>query len=265
MSIAFYITRSIRTDEHLLVYLECIDCIKKTYPNTPIIVIRDNEQYDLTKYGVIEEDGDDIYYIDSEYPGVAESLRLYYYWKVCTDRNTYSHIPATKYAICMHDSMFIHSKIILDHCDKYGYEDFFTAKKEWNIPKDELAIIDNIPKNKEIARNVYDTDKWHTNFGVCVVITFDFLNKVHDMFDVLSPDFLTTIRTHENRVACERVWGLLFACVNYNPNTVYGDINVYHGWQVQRFNLQKDFYYKFYHEHREYYVNFPIIKCWLNR
>ena len=43
MSIAFYLTRSVRTIEHYLIYIECIESIKNTYPNAPIIVIRDNE------------------------------------------------------------------------------------------------------------------------------------------------------------------------------------------------------------------------------
>lgn len=264
-TISFYITRSARTEEHYLIYLDCIDAIHKTYPGVPIIVIRDNETFDFAKYDITETDGDNIYFIDSEFKGVAESLRLYYYWKVCTDRNKYSYIPATHYAVCMHDSMFIHTPIILDHCNKYGYEDFFTARRSWNIPADEQAIIDIIPKNQDILRQVYETDRWHTNFGVNVVLTYEFLCKVNDMFDVFNPDFLTKIHTHEQRVALERIWGLMFACCNYNEYTVYGDINTYHGWQVQRYTLNKDFYYKFYNDHREYYVNFPIIKVWCNR
>ena len=273
MSIAFYLTRSVRTQEHYLVFLECLEAINKSYPNVPIIVIRDNEHFNFAEYNINENDPqcykdivkNNIYFIDSEFQGVAETLRLYYYWKVCTDRDKYSHIPATHYAICMHDSMFIHTQIILDHCNKYGYEDFFTARQSWNIPEDEKAIIDIIPKNRELLHETYKTDNWHTNFGVNVVLTFEFLNKVNKMFDVFNPEFLSQIHTHEQRVALERIWGLMFACCNYNPNTVYGDINTYHGWQVQRFKMNKDFYYKFYVEHKEYYVNFPIIKVWCNR
>ena len=47
MSIAFYLTRSVRTIEHYLIYIECIESIKNTYPNAPIIVIRDNETLDF--------------------------------------------------------------------------------------------------------------------------------------------------------------------------------------------------------------------------
>ena len=82
---------------------------------------------------------------------------------------------------------------------------------------------------------------------------------------MFTSEFLNKIKTHEQRVALERIWGLMFACINFNPYTVYGDINTYHGWMVQRFKLKKDFYYKFYNENREYYANFPIIKCWCGR
>ena len=265
MSISFYITRSVRNEEHLLIFLECIESIQKVYPDSPIIVIKDNETFNFTEYGIEDKDENNIYYINSEFNGAAESLRFYYYWKVCTDRVKYSYIPATNYAICMHESMFIHSKIILDHVNKYGYEDLFTARKDWNIPDDELAIIDIIPKNNDILEVEYFKDNWHTNFGVCSVVTFEFLNRVNEKFNVFTSEFLNKIKTHEQRVALERIWGLMFACINFNPYTVYGDINTYHGWMVQRFKLKKDFYYKFYNENREYYANFPIIKCWCGR
>lgn len=264
--ISFYITRSLRTVEQYIIYLECLESIRKSYgSNIPIIVIRDNESLDLTANGLREVDDDYVYLIDSEWQGAAESLRYYYFWKVCTDRNTYSHIPATFYAICMHDSMFIHTPIHMDHVDKYGYQDLWTAKKDWNIPKDELAMIDLVPKNKHKLQSLYKTNNWHTSFGACAVITIDFLFNVQESFGILSDQFLSQIKTHEHRVALERVWGLMFAAINYNPLTVYGDINVYHGWMVQRFKLDKDFYFKFYDQHREYYLNFPIIKCWVGR
>lgn len=266
MSIAFYLTRSARTIEHYLIYIDCIESIQNTYPEAPIIVIRDNESLDFKALDINEKDENNIFYIDSEYNGAAESLRFYYYWKINTFRDLYSHIPATDYAICMHESMFIHTRINLNHVDKYGYEDFFTALSTWNIPKDELGMIKLIPKNNDILMKVYcDNSKWHTNFGVCSVVTYDFICKVNDLFNVFTSEFLSAIKTHDQRVALERIWGLMFACVNYNPNTVYGDINVYHGWMVQRFKLDKDFYYKFYCDHKEYYNNFPIIKCWVGR
>lgn len=266
MSIAFYLTRSARTIEHYLIYIDCIESIKNTYPEAPIIVIRDNESLDFKALDINEKDENNIFYIDSEYKGAAESLRFYYYWKVNTFRDLYPHIPATDYAICMHESMFIHSRINLNHINKYGYEDLFTALSSWNIPKDELAMIKLIPKNNDILNKVYcDNSKWHTNFGVCSVVTYDFICKVNDLFNVFTGEFLSAIKTHDQRVALERIWGLMFACVNYNPNTVYGDINIYHGWMVQRFKLDKDFYYKFYCDHKEYYNNFPIIKCWVGR
>lgn len=266
MSLAFYITRSVRTPEHYLIYMDCIESIRNTYHNVPIIVIRDNEHFNFNEYNIVEKDGNNIYFIDSEFPGAAESLRFYYYWKINTFRNHYGHIPATKYAICMHESMFINTPIKLNHVDKYGYEDLFTALPGWNIPKDELAMIAKIPKNNDILRKTYPNNSlWHTNFGVCSVVTYEFLCKVNNMFNVFIPEFLSNIKTHEERVALERIWGLMFACINYNPNTVYGDINVYHGWMVQRFKLGKDFYYKFYADHKEYYNNFPIIKCWVGR
>lgn len=266
MSIAFYITRSARNEEHYLIYLDCIDAIHKSYPDAPIIVIRDNETFDFAKYDIVETDNNGVYFLDSDFPGAAESLRFYYYWKVNTDRQTYSYIPATKYAVCMHESMFLQTQIRLDHVDKYGYEDFFTAKPEWNIPKDELAMIELVPKNKDILNKVYpDNNLWHTNFGACSVVTYDFLRKVEQQFDIFNPLFLSSIKTYEQRVALERIWGLMFACVNYNPYTVWGDINVYHSWMVQRFKLNKDFYYKFYNDNREYFLNWPIIKCWCAR
>ena len=120
-------------------------------------------------------------------------------------------------------------------------------------------MIKLIPKNNDILMKVYcDNSKWHTNFGVCSVVTYDFICRVNDLFNVFTSEFLSAIKTHEQRVALERIWGLMFACVNYNPNTVYG-------WMVQRFKLDKDFYYKFYCDHKEYYNNFPIIKCWVGR
>ena len=72
MSIAFYLTRSVRTIEHYLIYIECIESIKNTYPNAPIIVIRDNETLDFKYLEIDEHDGDNIYYIDSEFNGAAE-------------------------------------------------------------------------------------------------------------------------------------------------------------------------------------------------
>ena len=266
MSIAFYLTRSVRTIEHYLIYIECIECIKKTYPNAPIIVIRDNETLDFKYLEIDEHDGDNIYYIDSEFNGAAESLRFYYYWKINTFRDQYGYIPATDYAICMHESMFIQTPIKLNHVDKYGYEDFFTAVPAWNIPEDELAMIDIVPKNNEILKKTYyDNSKWHTNFGACSVVTYDFICKVNNQFNIFTEEFLSAIKTHKQRVALERIWGLMFACINYNVNTIYGDINVYHGWMVQRFKLNKDFNYEFYYKHKEYYNNFPIIKCWVGR
>ena len=53
-TISFYITRSARTEEHYLIYLDCIDAIHKTYPGVPIIVIRDNETFDFAKYDINE-------------------------------------------------------------------------------------------------------------------------------------------------------------------------------------------------------------------
>lgn len=287
-----FITRYIRNTTDQRVFNECIQCIKAAYtslkcPN--IVIISDNEvsnevanevaniSYKTNNFenknlhksvteieNNVQQVCNGLRYklIFSEYPGAGEILRLYYFHKYVTNPEAI--------VISIHDSVFLHSynyKNIFNH----GYEYFWTAIHDFDIPENELPLVHKIcPK---LEHEYTNQRLWKLCFGQILTCTWNALHDVQTLTNLL--DLVKIISRYEDRVATERIVGFTFDYTSrfskhmkYNEYTSFGNLHVYHSMLFQCANLNSrytNFNYTDYINHKNAYNNIPAIKVWCGR
>jgi len=200
----FIITRHVNAEETNEYWQESCRCIRKFYPNTPIVIIDDVSNQDLVK-------GDlptNCTVIQSEYPKRGELLPYVYLKK---------HRWFKKAAI-MHDGVFLTGPLKVD--------DITDVRFLWHFNANDFHLADinrlcNILPEATVLRNRFYSGIWFGCFGVQTVITIEFLDTLP--LGLLIPH----IENREARCALERVFSLL--CVLrvaklYENPSLFGNI-----------------------------------------
>lgn len=198
----FYMTRLVRNAEENKLWKEAVKCIRRHYPDHPIIIIDDGSTFEC-------EPVEGIQVIQSEFPGRGELLPYYYF-----DRD---HPFDT--AIMVHDGMFFQKRIDLDTDG---------CKFLWNFPPkafdDESAVrglIQKIDQKNEIEA-LYDSKNWCGCFGVSSIITHSALHKLQENYSIFN--LLDHVKTRDDRMALERVFGLLCHSASIYAGTLFGNV-----------------------------------------
>lgn len=215
MSFGFIILRHIRNESQNDLWIESYTCIRKHYPETLIMVIDDNSNYEyIDNKGIVFKN---TFFVQSEYPARGELLPYYYLYKY----------PIFDKAVFIHDSSFVQS-----HLNYSSIPD--KVKFLWHFPHKYLhdetitrAMLSELNEGTELI-DFHDNhqDKWLSCFGTMTFIHRDHIVHLQDKYNIFK--LINIINCREHRCSLERVFGLLCCHDNnrlVNNPSLFGDIH----------------------------------------
>jgi len=270
----FILTRHVVNPQTNKYWNHCIECIRQFYPEHKIVVIDDNSRQEYVKREIVNinkntiiSDADDanIEYIQSEFLGSGELLPYYYLWK-----NKYFD-----YAVIIHDSLFFQTRINFETL--INKNKLKTAYSLWNFGINHLSCP-NLSHAYNFSKYLKNNEKilpllkggdmvlqfmpkkmqWKGCFGLQCFISLSFVSHLQEKYNLFC--LLDIIKTRTDRIAIERLMGLLFYVETSDSNknkSIMGDI-------------QKNYkgFYKFHwkdYERGLYENTYPLIKVWTGR
>ena len=212
----FILTRHVNSEKTNKYWNLCIRRIRRYY-NNKIIIIDDNSDITFLK---AEYEYRNVEYVQSEFPGRGELLPYYYFHKNKYFQN----------AVILHDSIFIHRKIMFDkfilpvipiwHFDKVqksenatnslrltnvlANKDIVQRKLTADINKHQILNITNL--------NPTDDTAWNGCFGCMAYINHDFLTRIQNKYQIFN--LLQVVTNRSDRCCLERIIGIIF-CTEY--------------------------------------------------
>lgn len=231
MSQGFIILRHVNNETSNTYWIHCYECIRKYYPEHPILIIDDNSNYSyITGFTLYKTT-----IINSEYPKRGELLPYYYYL----------HNKLFDTAVIIHDSVFINKYVDLS-VNKYKF--MWEFEHHWDLIEDETKMI-KLFNDGELLDFYQNKNLWKGCFGAMSIITHDYLVYINSKYDISK--LLDHVLTRNNRSAFERV----IACLlqkNEKKETLFGNIHNYCRWGIT-------------FDQKENYKHLPITKVWTGR
>jgi hypothetical protein len=229
--LGFIVLRHVNNELTNEYWAHCYNCIRKYYPESHVLIIDDNSNYDFIK-------NIDLYkttIINSEYHGRGELLPYYYYL----------HNKLFDTAVIIHDSVFINSNIDLN-VDKCKI--LWSFEHHWDNYEDELELISSF-NDMELFSFYANKDLWKGCLGGMSIIRHDYLKFVNNKYDISK--LLDLVLTRSNRCSFERVIACLLL-INNKSESLLGNIHDYVRWGIT------------FHD-KDNYTHLPIIKIWTGR
>lgn len=218
-TIGFIIIRHVNNELTNMYWNECYRCIRLHYPDFPITIIDDNSNQDLV---ISEQELINVNVINSEFPKSGEVLPYYYMIKL--------HLY--DYAIILHDSVFIKSKIPLIRI-KPDILFLWHFEHSWCVDDEVMEIIENSNLNRknEIIDLYFRKNEWFGCFGVQSFVSLEFLNLLEEKYNIT--DLVNVINTRPKRCCAERIFAVLcYLESKYLRNrcSIYGVIHFTQNW-----------------------------------
>ena len=209
MGYGFILTRHVISEVTNLYWNHCIQCIRRWYPTTKIIVIDDYSKEEFVK---AEHEYTNVEYVASEFVGRGELLPYYYFFKHHYFEN----------AIILHDSVFIQKRINIDYLIQKQTQVMplwhFSHEKKENS-QNTIRLIENLNNSFHIFQTFREEREyevlgklnenvWMGCFGVQSFIRHSFLSFLQSKYQLF--DLLHVVKTRSDRCCLERVMGILF-------------------------------------------------------
>lgn len=223
VSFGFVMTRHVNSEISNRYWQEAYRCIRQIYPHALVLVIDDNSCQEFIKILPETPVLNNIWFIESEFPGRGELLAYYYFWK---------YRPFEK-AMIMHDSFFIQPSFK----DLIQWKEIQTVRFIWHFPhyfdepeKEEVyihALEDTGCNNRQINDLLYFHRKmcneWLGCFGVMSIINYSFLKGLVDKYHFFH--WLSMVFSRNERYIIERVFAVL-CCIEDRGaiKSLFGDI-----------------------------------------
>jgi len=230
MATGFIILRHVNNEKTNLYWNHCYDCVRKFYPEAPIMIIDDNSNY---QYITVSRPLYKTMTINTEFPKRGEFLPYYYFLKY----------KPFDIAVIIHDSVFINSKLDLS---VKKFRPLWEFHHKWDQVTDETEMI-NVFCDIELCSLHQNKNAWKGCFGGMAIVTHDYLCEINAKYDISK--LIPMITSRCNRCSFERVIACLM--ISGEPSLL-GIIHDYMPWDVS-------------FEQRDYFMNLPIIKVWTGR
>jgi len=244
MTLGFVMVRHVCNEITNSYWKESYHCIRKWYPDTPIMIIDDSSKKEFLKEDIVLTNCTVIY--DTRHKGSAELLPYYYFHL----------LHPFESAVIIHDSVFLqrHIDFTVDASNPCKFLWSFPHFYDTEILDAILEVCSSLPNKEQFTSLYHKKDGWRGCFGGMCVIRWDFLDHIHRQEDLFGK-WLPLIRTRHYRHALERCLAIIFT--TYHPNmkgAVFGDIYHYIRWGVT------------FEEYRSNdWSSYPIMKVWTAR
>ena len=241
MSFGFILLRHVNSVKANLYWQHAYDCIRKFYPETPIVILDDNSTSTfLTEKKLIHTT-----LVQSEFPGRGEVLPYYYFLK-----NKWFNT-----AIMLHDSTFLNMPINTTVTNYKFIWEFDQSK--WDNHDNIRRVLRSLSNSQELLEFYEKRSEWKGCFGGMTIITHDFLQKIDNRHSITK--LLDRIVNREDRMTFERV----IACMlqfHHPRESLLGNIHMY-------VNMYGSWFYPYeaYLRDKESLKFLPIIKVWSGR
>ena len=237
--LVFIFTRHVNSPNTNKYWIEAYQCIRAHYPETAIIIIDDNSNYNYITNP--EFTLKNVHIFQSEFPQRGELLSYYYF----------SKFPQYTKAVILHDSTFVQQKIDTDVDD---IKFLWHFQHDWNNKSQETGLINNLKNSQALLTTYENKELWHGCFGVQSIISQSFLANLITKYDLFA--LLKVVTSREKRMAVERVFALL--CCIEKPDLIdepslYGRIHDYCKWGYT------------FEKYKRQSLILPIIKVWTGR
>jgi hypothetical protein len=240
MTFGFIILRHVNSTSSNLYWQQAYDCVRKLYPEEPIIMLDDNSRPEFLTEKVMSNTT----LVQSEFPGRGELLPYYYFLK-----NKWFDT-----AIILHDSVFLHQ-----HIDTHvtNYKLVWEFEHSWDNSNNIRRVLGSLDNSQELLEFYENKSLWRGCFGGMAIIAHDYLQKIDTRHSFAK--LLEAIQNREDRMAFERVIACMLQIQNPRQ-TLLGDIHQYlsryGGWGYPYSSYLRD---------KEHLSSFPIIKVWTGR
>jgi len=204
--IGFIVTRHVNKQESNKVWIQCVKQIRKFYPDYPIVILDDNSNQEFVSVDEEAEDFMDnvhVHFVEPEHYKSAELLPYYYnYVNKWFDT-----------MIFIQDSIFMNSYYDFRTVDKVKFIAYYDEEKTKfkKIQPDYNENIRNILlflDNHEPLIEYSDKNTWQLCWGMMSVIQYPFLKHINEKYNF--KNLLYKIKSHDVRIWCERVLGVIF-------------------------------------------------------
>jgi hypothetical protein len=251
----FIMTRHVNSEKTNNYWNQSIKCIRKFYPNTKIVVIDDNSNYDFVK---AQHEYKNVEIIQTEYKGRGELLPYYYYYKKKFFDN----------AFIIHDSIFIHKRIDFEKIKAIDVLPLWHFNPDKENVHNSLQLVSSFRNQFLLYKNLTLSDvsilgrtpEWYGCFGVQSYINHNFLVRIANKYNLFT--LLNKVNSRPDRCCLERIFGLIFnleSGVTQKYKSLFGNIHHY--------NSSFDYTYDKYKHDLTVKKKLPksIIKVWSGR
>lgn len=242
--IGFIITRHVNNELTNKYWREAVTCIRKFYPDYPILIIDDNSNQEIASFDIGDLIGVEI--IKSEFPGAGEILAYHYFHK----------LHPFKKAVIIHDSIFFRKYI--DFSDVEDFKPFWSFVHDWDFAHEGFELImsniSHLNNHEELVKFYPEKNMWNGCFGIIAVITWEFLDRVNQKYNFVNI-LPQVVRTRHSRMSLERLIPMMFQLsVNKQIIPYFGLIFEYCNWAST------------YQDYLDGKLNhLPVIKVWSGR
>jgi len=220
MDLGFIIIRHVRDENTNKYWQYCIESIRRLYETNPIIIIDDNSSYEFSSLDDEIMSYNNCELIQSEYPGRAELLPYYYFWK----------LRPFERAVILHDSVFIQEIIDINYDIPLEFLWHFSRQIAMNDICDHInKLLPHLNDTSLLRSYLRSSPTWFGCFGLMSSITWQAIDKIQSEYNFFN--LLNHVDSRVLRMACERIFAVLCYLIfthHRTRNSIYGSyVEVY--------------------------------------
>ena len=246
-SFGFILLRHVNSRETNKYWQESFNCIRRLYPDTPVVIIDDNSAPGFVmRTDVPDAVWKNVSIVQSEFPGRGELLPYYYY----------SLHGWFEKACIIHDSVFIQQRIPMTQ-NPYDFLWDFSIQDAPHSEENMIGLI-NMLANNEGIKGVLYTPGARGCFGVMAVVTLAYVRRMDARYNLAA--LLDVVLTRGDRMGLERVMSCMLQSLDAKKkpgraraHSLYGDILEYCEWGLP------------FHSYLEMKSKLPVVKIWTGR